>query len=102
MQRPPQIPGVPVGLEYLTLIDELQVQQQVSMIEAFVGWERNNKYVISNAAFQQIFYAMEETDACMRICCGPQRSFQMHIVDNLNQEVIKVTREFKCCAGCGL
>ena len=36
----------------------------------------------------------------MRICCGPQRGFTMHIVDNLNQEVMRLTREFKCCAGC--
>ena len=100
MERPSQIPGVPCGLEYLTLIDELQIQQHLSKIEAFIGWERNNKYAISNSANQQIFYAMEDTDACMRICCGSQRSFQMHIVDNLNQEVIRVTREFKFCAGC--
>ena len=36
----------------------------------------------------------------MRQCCGPQRGFKIHIVDNTNQEVMKVTREFKCCAGC--
>ncbi len=99
MQRPPQIPGVPVGLEYLTQIDELKVQQQISMMEAFIGWEKNNKYAISNAACQQVYYAMEDTDACMRMCCGPQRRFQMHIVDNLNQEVMRVFRDFKCCAG---
>ena len=23
-----------------------------------------------------------ESDFCMRICCGPDRGFQMHIVDN--------------------
>ncbi len=44
MQRPAPIPGVPIGLEYLTQIDSLYVQQQVSMLEAFVGWETNNKY----------------------------------------------------------
>ena len=64
MQRPQPIPGVPIGLEYLCQIDELNVQQKASLTEALVGWEKNNKYAISNQAFQQIFYAMEETDTC--------------------------------------
>ena len=61
MQRPPQMPGVPPGLEYLTQVDELQVQQHASLTEALIGWEKNNKYAIYNSANQQIFYAMEET-----------------------------------------
>ena len=100
MQRPQAIPGVPVGLEYLTLIDTLEVEQKVSLVEAFVGWDTNNKYVIMNAQSQQIFYAMEDTDACMRVCCGAQRRFNINIVDNMQQQVMAVKREFKCCAGC--
>ena len=41
-----------------------------------------------------------DTDACMRQCCGNQRGFKIHILDNMQQEVMTVTREFKCCAGC--
>jgi len=26
-----------------------------------------------------------ESDACMRQCCGPQRGFTMHIIDNFGQ-----------------
>lgn len=73
MQRPPPIPGVPQGLEYLTQIDQLQIQQHASLTEALVGWEKNNKYAIYNQANQQIFYAMEDTDTCMRVLCGAQR-----------------------------
>ena len=101
MPRPELIPGVPPGLEYLTMIDELKVKQMVTMLEAFTGWEQNNKYVVSNAASQQVFYAAESTDTCMRICCGAQRSFEMHILDNLGQKVMIMRREFKCGAGCG-
>ena len=100
MQRPQAMPGVPIGLEYLSQIDALKIEQKVSLMEAFVGFETNNKYVISNSSNQQIFYAMEDTDACMRQCCGAKRRFQINIVDNLNQQVIAVKREFKCCAGC--
>ena len=83
MQRPAPIPGVPIGLEYLTQIDSLYVQQQVSMLEAFVGWETNNKYVVYNSAQQQVFFAVEDTDTCMRICCGSQRRFEIKILDIL-------------------
>ncbi|CAF1124337.1 unnamed protein product, partial [Brachionus calyciflorus] len=57
-----------------------------------------------NVQFLSIKYL--ESDACMRICCGTQRSFTIHVVDATNQEVIRVSREFKfcagnsCCAGC--
>lgn len=100
MQRPQPIPGVPAGLEYLTQIDSFHVEQVKSFLEAFTGWDTNNKYIIRNAAGAQCYYAVEDTDTCMRVCCGNQRGFQINILDNLQQVVMKITREFKCCAGC--
>jgi len=100
MQRPQPMPGVPPGLEYLTQVDKLLAQQKVDMLEVFTGWEQNNRYVIRNSAAQQVYFAFENTDTCMRVCCGPKRGFTIHIVDNLNQEVMRLSREFKCCAGC--
>ncbi len=82
------------------MVDGFQVEQIPSLLEAFTGWDTNNKYIIRNNAGQTVYYAMEDTDTCMRICCGPQRGFTIHIVDNLNQEVMRISREFKCCAGC--
>jgi hypothetical protein len=99
MQRPQPIPGVPAGLEYLAQIDQVFVQQVPSLLEAFTGWETNNKYVIRNSAGQQCYYAFEDSDACERQCCGPQRSFTIFIVDNNNQQVAKIWRPFKCCGG---
>jgi hypothetical protein len=66
------------------------VNQIPSLIEALTGFEKNNKYVVRNAAQQQIFFAAEgkhfksnliiemnfiiemissckETDICMRL-----------------------------------
>jgi len=100
MARPENIPGCPPGLEYLCQIDQLIVKQQVELLEAFTGWETNNKYKVMNTVGQQVYFAAEETDMCMRQCCGPNRGFTMHITDNMNQELIRVAREFKCCAGC--
>jgi len=36
----------------------------------------------------------------MRICCGNQRGFQIFILDNFQNQVMRISREFKCCAGC--
>ena len=59
MQKPQSIPGCPPGLEYLLQLDQIQVQQLPSLLEAFTGWETNNKYILSNSAGQQFLYAME-------------------------------------------
>nr|XP_022340667.1 phospholipid scramblase 2-like isoform X1 [Crassostrea virginica] len=98
--KPEPIAGVPPGLEYLTMVDQLLVKQQIELLEAFTGWETANKYKIMNTQGQQVYFAAEESDTCTRQCCGPNRSFTMHITDNMGQEVIRVSREFKCGAGC--
>jgi len=76
------------------------VHQQVELLEAFTSWEGANKYQIKNSLGQQIYFAAEESDTCQRQCCGPQRGFTIHITDNNQQEVIRVTRPFKCWSGC--
>ncbi|XP_020614655.1 phospholipid scramblase 2-like [Orbicella faveolata] len=63
----PQAPmGCPPGLEYLTAIDQLLVQQQVELLEAFTGFETNNKYKICNAMGQQVYFAAEGNAASNR------------------------------------
>ncbi|XP_041377883.1 phospholipid scramblase 2-like isoform X2 [Gigantopelta aegis] len=100
MNQPEAISGCPPGLEYLTQVDQLLVKQQVELLEMVTGWETANKYKVVNNLGQQVYFAAEESDMCTRQCCGPQRGFIMHITDNMGQEVIRVQREFKCCAGC--
>jgi len=100
MQRPQPIPGCPPGLEYMTQIDSFHVEQIKSMVEAFTGWDKNNKYAIKNAAGQQCYFAAEDTDPWMRVCCGNQRGFKINVLDNFNQVVMVISREFKCCSGC--
>ncbi|KAL3862664.1 hypothetical protein ACJMK2_008618 [Sinanodonta woodiana] len=98
MTRPQGPPGCPPGLEYLSQIDQLLVKQQVELFELVTGWETANKYKIMNSVGQQVYFAAEESDACLRQCCGANRGFNIHITDNAGQEVIRVNREFKCCA----
>lgn len=105
---PPNAPGVfqgatggvpancPPGLEYLTQIDQMLVQQQVELLEAFVGFETANKYVVKNTLGQQIYFAAEDTNCCTRQCCGNNRCFDMKILDNTQKEVIHLHRDLRC------
>lgn len=95
-------PAGPPGLEYLSQVDQLLIHQQVEILEVLTGWETANKYIVKNSLGQQVYFAGEESDACNRVCCGPSRGFLMHITDNAGNEIIRVQRVFKCCAGgCG-
>ena len=49
---------------------------------------------------QQVFFAAEKNDCCTRQCCGPLRSFEMAITDNMGQEVVRFVRPFKCTCRC--
>lgn len=93
----PQAPmGCPPGLEYLSQIDQLLVKQQVELLEAFTGFETNNKYKVQNSMGQQVYFAAEDTECCTRICCGPARPFDIKILDNSQREVIHLARPFRC------
>ncbi|XP_062849893.1 phospholipid scramblase 2-like isoform X2 [Trichomycterus rosablanca] len=107
---PPQIPrmmpastipaGCPPGLEYLTQVDQLLVHQKVELVEALLGWETCNHYLVRNSLGQQVFSASEGSDFCSRIICGSARSFVLRVHDNLGQEVLTLVRPLKCSGCC--
>ncbi|XP_048744830.1 phospholipid scramblase 1-like isoform X1 [Ostrea edulis] len=97
MQAPTQVPAnCPKGLEYLAQVDQLLVKQKVEALEAFTGFETNNKYEILNSMGQRVFHAVEDTCCCTRNCCGSSRPFDMKILNNQNQEVVHLSRPLRC------
>jgi len=98
----PSLPSYigPRGLEYLTMVDQLIIKQQVEILEAFTGFETENKYKVLNSLGQDVFYAKEDTDCCTRQCCGPGRPFEMKILNNQVQEVLHLVRPLRCQACC--
>ncbi|XP_031567695.1 phospholipid scramblase 1-like [Actinia tenebrosa] len=100
MPAPQEPQNCPPGLEYLTQIDQILVHQQVELLEAFTGFETNNKYKVKNNMGQQIYFAEEDTDCCTRQCCGPERPFEMKILDNAQREVIHLSRPLRCSSCC--
>lgn len=101
MPSPGSIPGVPPGLEYLSQLDQVLIHQQVELLEAFTGFETENKYIVANSLGQQMFFATELSGCLERQCCGPVRSFEMQLLDNANREVIHLARPYRCnCCWC--
>lgn len=72
----------------------------VLLLTVILGWETNNKYLVKNSMGQQVFYIAEENDCCNRQCCGPMRSFVLHVQDNMGQEVMTLSRPLKCASCC--
>ncbi|XP_067644376.1 phospholipid scramblase 2 isoform X2 [Eurosta solidaginis] len=100
MSIPQGIPNCPRGLEYLTMVDQLLVKQKVELLEAFTGFETNNKFSIKNALGQKVYYAVEDNDCCTRNMCGPARPFDMKVFDNFRNEVIHMHRPLACSSCC--
>ncbi|CAJ0950438.1 unnamed protein product, partial [Mesorhabditis belari] len=97
MQTPPAMPNCPRGLEYLTQVDKIVIQQKKSILEAVTNWDVKNSYVLMNSIGEQVYYALEESDCCTRQCCAQDRDFTMHITDHFQNEVLTIKRPFKCC-----
>ncbi|XP_071850496.1 phospholipid scramblase 1-like [Apostichopus japonicus] len=100
MDRPPAAIGCPPGLEYLSQLDQVLVHQQVDMEEVLTNLGTPNKYHVKNILGQQIFFAFEEAYRGALHFSGNKRGFVIHVMDNMNQEVMKVSREYKYCVGC--
>ena len=100
MAPPQPPPGCPPGLQYLAMIDQLVVKQKVELLEAFSGFETNNKYKIFNSLGQMVYTSKEDTDCCTRQMCGPSRPFDMVVSDNQGMEVIHLNRPLRCQACC--
>ncbi|XP_072035490.1 phospholipid scramblase 2-like [Amphiura filiformis] len=95
------VPGCPPGLEYLTQLDQLLIHQQLELLEVVTGFDFQNRYVIKNTMGQQVYFAMEQSSFCWRCACKSRRQFTMTITDNNGQEIVKMSRPFKCCSGMG-
>lgn len=86
----------PPGLEYLALIDQIIVQQQVELLEALVGFETGNKYIARNSQGQFVYFLVEDSGFCARCCCPANRCFEMHVLDIQSTEVMKFIRPLRC------
>ena len=52
--------------------------------------EYENNYRIYNTLGQDVYYASENSDYDTRQSCGPDRPFEMNIVDHYGTEIIHI------------
>ncbi|GCB72490.1 hypothetical protein scyTo_0002019 [Scyliorhinus torazame] len=105
MQTPAPNSNCPPGLEYLTTIDQLLVHQIVELVEALTGFETKNKYELKNSLGQRVYYAVEDSEFCNRLCCGSNRAFVIKILDNVGHIIMHLVRPLgcgSCCCPCCL
>ncbi|XP_065344994.1 phospholipid scramblase 1-like [Cloeon dipterum] len=100
MQAPQGQSNCPLGLEYLSMIDQLLVHQKVELLEVLTGFETANKYLVKNSMGQNIYSAKESSNCCVRNCCGSFRPFNMKIYDNVGNMVIHLHRPYACQSCC--
>lgn len=89
----------PNGLYKLSHLDEIHLNQKTEVLEAINDIEVVNKYVIKDDKGTQLYSGYEDSGICMKLCCGAGRGFMMHVLDEENEEVIRMTKPFKCCSG---
>ncbi|XP_060130476.1 phospholipid scramblase 2 isoform X1 [Zootoca vivipara] len=100
MPPPPAIPKCPPGLEYLSQLDHLSIQQQIELMEMISGLETCNRYEIKNSAGQMVYFAAEENDDFNLNCYGPLRSFTIKFYDSACQPIMQLSRDFQCSICC--
>ncbi|CAF4808274.1 unnamed protein product [Rotaria sp. Silwood1] len=88
------------GLNCLKTIDSLYIKQLPSMSEIIFGIASEAKFDIYSDNNVRILQALETSSFWQRFCCTTRRRFTLRIMDNNNQDVILMKREFKCCSGC--
>ena len=74
--------------------EELFVRQQVEHIEAMMGFEMENQYVVMTPEGYEALYAYEESGAVSRQFMGSHRPLDIHVVDNLGDPVLTASRPF--------
>ncbi|XP_053167041.1 phospholipid scramblase 1-like [Hemicordylus capensis] len=100
----PSVPSqCPPGLEYLSQIDQILIQQQMELMEMISGYETANRYEIKNTLGQWVYFAAEENDDYTLNRYRQFRPFTIKIFDSKCQVVMQVKREgqhFGCPCPC--
>jgi hypothetical protein len=82
---PQQIPmavggGGGGGCSILAQFGDMFVKQQVELLEMITGFETANSYhIFGGMSPQPVMFAGEQSDCCVRQCCGSIRNFDMAV-----------------------
>ncbi|CAJ0934710.1 unnamed protein product, partial [Mesorhabditis belari] len=87
----PPIPNCPPGLEYLTLIDRIVVEEKKDLLDVVIG-AGLQKYVV--------YYAYHERPDCEKMCSGDFPGLSTFMIDNFQRQVMRLFRPTECKLTC--
>lgn len=93
------------GLDFLTIADQLIIQQTVELQDILSAVESENRYLVKVPYGETLYYGAEASGTLQRIFCGSSRSFYMKLFDQTRQQAILLKRRLacaNCCCGCYL
>ncbi|CAF4639461.1 unnamed protein product, partial [Rotaria socialis] len=94
------ISDVSAGLSFLTSVSKLFFQQEASLTQTLTGLSMAQRFRVINEEGQVVLNVAEnKRNVAGRVCCAARRGFVLEVYDLSNQEVMRISREFKCCAG---
>lgn len=78
----------------LTQHQELIIRQHVEYLEAFSGFETENRYSVSTPEGEELLYAYEESGFFSRQFLSSHRPLSIHVIDDDGQPVMTASRSF--------
>ena len=78
----------------LTGIQEMVVEQRVEYLEAFTGFETQNRYRVSDTQGGTLLFAFEESGLLWRLFLRSRRPLKVHILDENSRPVMSASRRF--------
>jgi len=87
----------PQGMEYLLNTSMVLVRQQIEMLEAFTGFDTNNRYEVLDMAGRRIYLAAEQSFCCVRWCYGVRRPWTIIVLNNQGGMCLRIKKKCTCC-----
>ena len=84
------------GLEVLSKLNYIIVNQQTELIYGINGCQTKNQYKVLNPHGLLLFDAIENFNCCTRFCCGSNRPFGMEICQPNGDEIIQLEQPLRC------
>ncbi|KAK9890333.1 hypothetical protein WA026_010430 [Henosepilachna vigintioctopunctata] len=88
------------GLDFLTDVENLLIQQSVELSDVIANVASENRYVVRVPRGETIYYANEISEEGQRNCFGSSRAFQMQIHDPTRQLAFTLKRNLACGTCC--
>ncbi|XP_069116352.1 phospholipid scramblase 1-like isoform X2 [Argopecten irradians] len=103
LQQPIVNTGMPLeALNYLASLDFLKIRRELDYSELPTPWEVANRYEVCDSNDRVFMKVTEGSEPCDRLCFKPvQRGLVLRVTDMSGQEIARLKKDFKCCAGWG-